>query len=81
MRDASLPALRELQRLILRLNAGPDLSATLRAVVDGVVEGLGFGVATVNLVNDDGTMEVVTVAGPPAVSDTLLGSVTDLATW
>ena len=81
MRDASLPALRELQRLILRLNAGPDLSATLRAVVDGVVEGLGFGVATVNLVNDDGTMEVVTVAGPPEVSDTLLGSVTDLATW
>ena len=54
MSDVSLPAMRELQRLILRLNAGPDLATTLRAVVDGVVEGLGFGVAVVNLVHDDG---------------------------
>jgi diguanylate cyclase (GGDEF)-like protein/PAS domain S-box-containing protein len=79
--DVSLPAMRELQRLILRLNAGPDLGSTLQAVTDGVVEGLGFGVAVVNLVQDDGTVEVVTVAGPPEVSETLLGSASDLATW
>ncbi len=81
MSDVSLPAMRELQRLILRLNAGPDLLSTLNAVVDGVVEGLGFQVAVVNLVQDDGTVEVVTVAGPPEVSQTLLGSTSDLATW
>lgn len=79
--DVSLPAMRELQQLILRLNAGPDLGSTLRSVVDGVVEGLGFGVAVVNLVQDDGSVEVVTVAGPPEVSATLLGSTSDLATW
>lgn len=81
MSEVSLPAMRELQRLILRLNAGPDLLTTLRAVADGVVEGLGFGVAVVNLVQEDGSVEVVTVAGPPAVSQTLLGNVSDLETW
>ena len=79
--DVSLPAMRELQRLILRLNAGPDLTTTLNAVVDGVVEGLGFGVATVNLVHDDSTVEVVAVAGPPDVSAALLGSTSDVRTW
>jgi diguanylate cyclase (GGDEF)-like protein/PAS domain S-box-containing protein len=81
MSEVSLPAMRELQRLILRLNASPDLMSTLRAVVDGVVEGLGFGVAVVNLVQDDGSVEVVTVAGPQDVSATLLGSTCDLAVW
>jgi diguanylate cyclase (GGDEF)-like protein/PAS domain S-box-containing protein len=81
MSEVSLPAMQELQRLILRLNAGPDLATTLRAVVDGVVEGLGFGVAVVNLVQGDGTAEVVTVAGPPDVSATLLGTTSLVSTW
>src|SRR4051794_19686583 len=81
MSDVSLPAMRELQRLILRLSAGSDLQSTLRAVVDGVVEGLGFGVAVVNLVQDDGSVEVVTVAGPAEASEALLGQSSDLATW
>ncbi len=81
MSDVSLPAMRELQRLILRLSAGSDLQSTLRAVVDGVVEGLGFGVAVVNLVQDDGNVEVVTVAGPAEASEALLGQSSDLATW
>jgi len=79
--DVSLDALRNVQRLISRLNTGADLAATLRAVVDGVVEGLGFGVAVVNLVHDDGSVEVVTVAGPQEVSDTLLGTRSPLASW
>jgi diguanylate cyclase (GGDEF)-like protein/PAS domain S-box-containing protein len=81
MREVSLPAMQELQRLILRLNAGPDLATTLHAVVDGVVEGLGFGVAVVNLMHGDGTAEVVTVAGPPDVSATLLGTTSAVSTW
>ena len=63
MSDVSLPAMRELQRLILRLSAGSDLQSTLRAVVDGVVEGLGFGVAVVNLVQEDGSVEVEVYEG------------------
>lgn len=81
MTEVSLEALRNVQRLIGRLNAGTGLAATLRAVVDGVVEGLGFGVAVVSLVHDDRTVEVVMVAGPQEVSDTLLGSRSPLASW
>lgn len=81
MTEVNLDALRNVQRLIGRLNAGADLAATLRAVVDGVVEGLGFGVAVVSLVHDDQTVEVVTVAGPQEVSDTLLGSRSPLSAW
>ena len=81
MAELRLDALRTLQRLIGRLNAGPDLDTTLRAVVDGVVEGLGFGVAAVSLVHDDGTVEVVMVAGPPDVSEAILGSRSPLEKW
>ena len=81
MREVSLDALRTLQRLIGRLNAGPDLATTLRAVVDGVVEGLSFGVAAVSLVHDDDTVEVVTVAGPQEVSTTILGNRSKLSSW
>lgn len=81
MTGLKLEALRTLQRLIGRLNAGTDLATTLRAVVDGVVEGLGFGVAAVSLVHDDRTVEVVTVAGPQEMSDALLGSRSPLSSW
>jgi diguanylate cyclase (GGDEF)-like protein/PAS domain S-box-containing protein len=81
MTEIDIAALRTLQRLISRLNTGADLAATLRAVVDGVVEGLGFGVAVVSLVHDDGSVEVVTVAGPPEVSDTLLGNRSPRESW
>jgi len=81
MAELRLDALRTLQRLIGRLNAGHDLATTLRAVVDGVVEGLGFGVAAVSLVHDDRTVEVVTVAGPPDVSEAILGNRSPLEKW
>jgi diguanylate cyclase (GGDEF)-like protein/PAS domain S-box-containing protein len=81
MAQVSIAALRDVQRLIVRLNAGTDLSATLRAVVDGVVEGLGFEVAVVSLVHDDRTVEAVAVAGPQDVSDTLLGRRIPLDSW
>jgi diguanylate cyclase (GGDEF)-like protein/PAS domain S-box-containing protein len=81
MAQVSIAALRDVQRLIVRLNAGSDLAATLRAVVDGVVEGLGFEVAVVSLVHDDRTVEAVAIAGPQDVSDTLLGRRTPLDKW
>jgi hypothetical protein len=57
-RPVALSALRNLQRLIARLNRPTDLPGTLQSVGDGVVEGLGFGVAVVNLVRSDGRLEV-----------------------
>jgi diguanylate cyclase (GGDEF)-like protein/PAS domain S-box-containing protein len=76
-----MSALRDLQRLILRVNGGPDLATTLQAVVDGVVEGLGFGVAVVNLVHDADFVQVVAVAGSEQATDTLLGQAGTLVSW
>ena len=76
-----LPALRRLHALIGRLNADRDLASTLQSVVDGVVEALGFGVAVVNLVRDEGTVEVVAVAGSDAARDELLGQVGSRGSW
>jgi diguanylate cyclase (GGDEF)-like protein/PAS domain S-box-containing protein len=79
--DLSLLALRDMQRLILRVNGGRDLATTLQAVVDGVVEGLGFGVAVVNLVHDADFVQVVAVAGSDEATATLLGETGTLAGW
>ena len=61
--------------------ADPALAATLQLVADTIVESLGFGVAVVNLVDDDQTMVVAAVAGPEDVRRTLLGLRQDLAGW
>ena len=80
MSDLSLLAIRDLQRLILRVNGGLDLATTLQAVADGVVEGLGFGVAVVNLVHDADFVQVVAVAGSEEATATL-GETGTLAGW
>jgi diguanylate cyclase (GGDEF)-like protein/PAS domain S-box-containing protein len=76
-----LTALRDLHRLIGRLNGHADLAGTLQAVVDGVVDGLGFDVAVVNLVHDDGTVQVVSVAGSEEATAALLGQSGTMADW
>ncbi|MDQ1670239.1 MAG: hypothetical protein QOE40_2300 [Actinomycetota bacterium] len=68
-----MTALRRLYDLIGRLNGSRDLDATLQAVVDGVVEGLGFEVAVVNYLDEDGIFETVAVSGPPEARAQLLG--------
>ncbi|HET8615481.1 MAG TPA: diguanylate cyclase [Actinomycetales bacterium] len=57
-----------------------DLDAALDAVVHGALS-LGFGVAVMNVVQDDGTVAVTTVAGPDSVRETLLGVREPLALW
>jgi diguanylate cyclase (GGDEF)-like protein/PAS domain S-box-containing protein len=69
-----MSALRRLYELIGRLNGGRSLSDVLQSAVDGVVEGLGFGVAVVNLVHADGSFEVVAVAGSDDARAELLGT-------
>jgi diguanylate cyclase (GGDEF)-like protein/PAS domain S-box-containing protein len=68
-----LAALRQLYDLIGRVNGARGLRDVLQSVVNGAVEGLGFGIAVVNLVHEDGTLEVVAVAGSPEASAELLG--------
>ncbi len=74
-------ALTALHRLILRLPAEQGLTATLRAVTEGIVDGLGFGTAVVNVVSDDGDLEVAAVAGDDEARAALLGHRGPRADW
>ena len=73
--SAGLAALRGLHRALTRLSGERDLDATLQAVVEGVVEAVGFSAAAVNCVRADGAFEVRAVAGSPEARAALLGSV------
>lgn len=57
------------------MGAGRSLAETLQAVVDGVVDGLGFGIAVLNLRQPDGKFEVIAVSGSPEAREALLGTV------
>lgn len=71
----TLAALRRLYEVSARMAAGRSLAETLQAVVDGVVKGLGFGIAVLNLRHPDGKFEVIAVAGSPEARAALLGTV------
>jgi diguanylate cyclase (GGDEF)-like protein/PAS domain S-box-containing protein len=81
--DGAVPpvAFQHLQDLARRLGTGLDLSATLDAVSQAVVEVLDFEVAVVNLVAADGTLETVAVAGNDDARATLLGGRGARAAW
>ena len=70
--DATLEAYRALHRITKRVHASLDLTTTLDAVAQGVVDVAAFGVAVVNLAVGDG-FEVVSVAGDAGARETLLG--------
>ena len=70
-----LTAVRRLYEVSARMGAGRSLSETLQAVVDGVVDGLGFGIAVLNLRQPDGKFEVIAVAGSPEAREALLGTI------
>ena len=69
-REASLAGL---HALIGTINADLDLTRTLNAVCAGVVQGLGFEVAVVNLLQPGGDYEVVAVEGSVEARAALLG--------
>ena len=64
-----------------RLGASLDLSQTLEEIAQSVVERIGFGIAVLNLVVDDGDLEVVAVAGPDDVRRDLLGRRQSVTDW
>jgi hypothetical protein len=66
-------ALRRMHDLIGKVNGCRSLMDTLQAVVEGVVEAVGFDVAAISYVHVDGTFEVLAVAGSTTAGDELLG--------
>jgi len=76
-----LSHVRAVQRLVAELSAVRELGPTLQAVVDGVVSTLGFEVAVINVVRDDGDLVVAAVAGDEEVRGALAGQVGKRAEW
>jgi diguanylate cyclase (GGDEF)-like protein len=58
-----------------------SLEATLDLLAQTIVNALGFQVAVVNLARPDGSLEVVSCAGPSDVRDLLLGQVDSKENW
>lgn len=76
-----LSDLDRLLQIIEELNKAGSLSDTVQTVADGVVGGLGYALACVNLVRPGGDLVVAAVAGN-AVAETLLaGRVGSRASW
>ncbi|GAA2622812.1 diguanylate cyclase CdgB [Streptomyces axinellae] len=76
-----LASLRQLHQVVAQLNTARSLADTLQTVADGVVEGLGFEIAAVNLVRADGDLVVAAVAGSPAAEAMMAGRVGPRPAW
>lgn len=73
--------LERLHGLIRAINGDLDLGRTLQSVCQGLVEGLGFDVALLNLVMPGGDLEVVAGAGTAEACDALLGTSAPREVW
>jgi diguanylate cyclase (GGDEF)-like protein/PAS domain S-box-containing protein len=76
-----LATLRQLHQVVADLNTARSLADTLQAVAEGVVAGLGYELAAVNLVRPDGDLVVAAFAGSPAGEALLSGKVGSRASW
>lgn len=76
-----LTTLRQVHQVVAELNTARSLADTLQAVTDGVVNGLGFELAAVNLVRQDGDLVVAAVSGSAAAEALLAGRVGSRASW
>ena len=76
-----LTTLRQLHQSVAHLNTARSLADTLQTVADGVVTGLGFGLAAVNLVRQDGDLVVAAVGGSQAAEAMMAGRVGSRASW
>ncbi|MFE8963282.1 diguanylate cyclase CdgB [Streptomyces iakyrus] len=70
-----------LQAAVQGLHLARSLADTLQIVADGVVTGLGYELACVNLVRPDGDLVVAAVAGNAAAEAKLTGRVGSQASW
>ncbi|MER7758764.1 diguanylate cyclase CdgB [Streptomyces sp. NPDC097619] len=76
-----LATLRQLHQVVAELNTARSLADTLQTVVDGIVVGLGYELACVNLVRPDGDLVVAAFAGNPAAEALITGRVGSRASW
>ncbi|MET9804513.1 diguanylate cyclase CdgB [Streptomyces sp. NPDC006368] len=76
-----LATLRQLHQVVANLNTARSLADTLQTVADGVIQGLGYELACVNLVRPDGDLVVAAFAGSAAAEALITGRVGSRASW
>jgi diguanylate cyclase (GGDEF)-like protein len=79
--DAHLQALRALHEVSKRVHASLDLTETLDAVAQGVVDLAGFGLAVVNLAEENGDFTTVSAAGSDKLRAEMIGSRGSAENW
>ncbi|MGC5343025.1 diguanylate cyclase CdgB [Streptomyces sp. DT24] len=76
-----LATMRQLHQAVADLNTARSLADTLQTVADGIVVGLGYELACVNLVRQDGDLVVAAFAGDAAAEALITGRVGSRASW
>uniref|UniRef100_A0AAU2V592 Diguanylate cyclase CdgB n=1 Tax=Streptomyces sp. NBC_00003 TaxID=2903608 RepID=A0AAU2V592_9ACTN len=76
-----LATLRQLHQVVGELNTARSLADTLQTVADGVIAGLGYELACVNLVRPDGDLVVAAFAGNAAAEALITGRVGSRGSW
>ncbi|MGY0024861.1 diguanylate cyclase CdgB [Streptomyces sp. cg35] len=76
-----LATLRQLHQVMADMNTARSLADTLQTVADGVVNGLGYELACVNLVRPDGDLVVAAFAGNSAAEALITGRVGSRTSW
>lgn len=76
-----LATMRQLHQAVADLNTARSLADTLQTVADGIVAGLGYELACVNLVRPDGDLVVAAFAGNSAAEALITGRVGSRTSW
>jgi diguanylate cyclase (GGDEF)-like protein/PAS domain S-box-containing protein len=76
-----LATLRQLHQVMADMNTARSLADTLQTVAEGVVNGLGYELACVNLVRPDGDLVVAAFAGNAAAEALITGRVGPRPSW
>ncbi|MFD0338316.1 diguanylate cyclase CdgB [Streptomyces sp. NPDC127117] len=76
-----LATMRQLHQAVADLNTARSLADTLQTVADGIVNGLGYELACVNLVRPDGDLVVAAFAGNSAAEALITGRVGSRTSW
>jgi diguanylate cyclase (GGDEF)-like protein/PAS domain S-box-containing protein len=76
-----LATLRQLHQVMADMNTARSLADTLQNVADGVVKGLGYELACVNLVRPDGDLVVAAFSGNAAAEALITGRAGSRDSW
>ncbi|MFJ4771382.1 diguanylate cyclase CdgB [Streptomyces uncialis] len=76
-----LATLRQLHQVMADMNTARSLADTVQTVANGVVSGLGYELAAVNLVRPDGDLVVAAFAGNASAEALITGRVGPRAAW